>query len=134
MAPSRTIGEQTVERPVSGRGKAMDFSSHEEVSSDDVAASAAPARKGRTSKTVDPKAYEVKTDEARDDLLTEFGKDTLRDRYLLPGENYQDLFARVASAYAEHAAPAQRVYEYISKLWCMPATTVPRNCGTGPAV
>ena len=48
------------------------------------------------SKTVDVRRFDVVTDTARDDLLTEFGKETLRDRYLLPGENYQDLFARVA--------------------------------------
>ena len=52
---------------------------------------------------------------ARDALLTEFGKETLRDRYLLPGENYQDLFARVAAAYADDADHAQRVYDYISQ-------------------
>ena len=61
---------------------------------------------------------------SRDALLTEFGKDTLRDRYLLPGESYQDLFARVAAAYADDADHAQRIYDYISKLWFMPATPV----------
>ena len=64
-------------------------------------------------------------------MLTEFGKDTLRDRYLLPGESYQDLFARVAAAYADDADHAQRVYDYISKLWFMPATPVLTNGGTG---
>ena len=68
--------------------------------------------------------FDVKTDISRDALLTEFGKETLRDRYLLPGENYQDLFARVAAAYADDAEHAQRVYDYISKLWFMPATPV----------
>jgi hypothetical protein len=73
----------------------------------------------------------VKTDSSRDALLTEFGKDTLRDRYLLPGESYQDLFARVASAYADDEGHAQRVYDYISRLWFMPATPVLSNGGTG---
>ena len=109
----------------------MDFSSHSEVGGDDLTAATAPAKKVRTSKTVDVKAYPVITDEARDALLTEFGKDTLRDRYLLPGETNQDLFARVASAYADDAAHAQRVYDYISKLWFMPATPVLSNGGTG---
>jgi ribonucleoside-diphosphate reductase alpha chain len=76
-------------------------------------------------------AFRVVTDASRDALLTEFGKDTLNDRYLLPGESYQDLFARVASAYADDAAHAQRVYDYISKLWFMPATPVLSNGGTG---
>ena len=39
---------------------------------------------------------EVVTDSSRDANLTEFGKKTLEDRYLLPGESYQDMFARVS--------------------------------------
>lgn len=72
----------------------------------------------------------VKVDHGRDALLTEFGKATLRDRYLMPGESYQDMFARVASYYADDAAHAQRLYDYISKLWFMPATPVLSNGGT----
>jgi ribonucleoside-diphosphate reductase alpha chain len=83
------------------------------------------------SKSVATRRFDVKTDRSRDALLTDFGKDTLQDRYLLPGESYQDLFARVASAYADDAAHAQRVYDYISKLWFMPATPVLSNGGTG---
>jgi ribonucleoside-diphosphate reductase alpha chain len=75
--------------------------------------------------------YPLIKDNARDALLTEFGKDTLRDRYLLPGETYQDLFVRVASAYADDQDHAQRIYDYISKLWFMPATPVLSNGGTG---
>jgi ribonucleoside-diphosphate reductase alpha chain len=82
------------------------------------------------SKTVHARRFAVVTDESRDDLLTEFGKETLTDRYLLPGENYQDLFARVADAYADDAAHAQRLYDYISRLWFMPATPVLSNAGT----
>ncbi|MBB6253942.1 ribonucleoside-diphosphate reductase alpha chain [Nitrospirillum iridis] len=69
-------------------------------------------------------------DHSRDDLLTAFGKATLTDRYLLPGESFQDLFARVASYYADDQAHAQRLYDYISKLWFMPATPVLSNGGT----
>ena len=72
----------------------------------------------------------VVTDFTRDARLTVFGKATLTDRYLLPGENYQDMFARVASAYADDTAHAQRLYDYISKLWFMPATPVLSNGGT----
>jgi ribonucleoside-diphosphate reductase alpha chain len=75
--------------------------------------------------------YPLEVDHARDALLTDFGKETLKDRYLLPGESYQDLFVRVASAYADDQAHAQRVYDYISKLWFMPATPVLSNGGTG---
>ncbi|MDX5369228.1 MAG: ribonucleotide-diphosphate reductase subunit alpha, partial [Alphaproteobacteria bacterium] len=69
-------------------------------------------------------------DRTRDALLTEFGKATLRDRYLLPGESYQDMFARVASWYADDEHHAQRLYDYISQLWFMPATPVLSNGGT----
>ncbi|RIA35439.1 ribonucleoside-diphosphate reductase alpha chain [Hephaestia caeni] len=78
-----------------------------------------------------PLPYPVEVDHGRDALLTEFGKETLRDRYLLPGESFQDLFVRVASAYADDAAHAQRLYDYISNLWFMPATPVLSNGGTG---
>ena len=66
----------------------------------------------------------VEVDRSRDALLTDFGKTTLEDRYLLAGESYQDMFARVATAYADDADHAQRVYDYISTLWFMPATPV----------
>jgi ribonucleoside-diphosphate reductase alpha chain len=48
----------------------------------------------------------------------------------MPGESYQDMFARVASAYADDNAHAQRLYDYISNLWFMPATPVLSNGGT----
>jgi ribonucleoside-diphosphate reductase alpha chain len=72
---------------------------------------------------------QVVTDPSRDALLTEFGKTTLTDRYLLPGESYQDMFARVATAFADDIGHAQRIYDYISKLWFMPATPVLSNGG-----
>ena len=71
----------------------------------------------------------VEVDRARDALLTDFGKTTLEDRYLLAGESYQDMFARVATAYADDADHAQRIYDYISKLWFMPSTPVLSNGG-----
>ena len=43
----------------------------------------------------------IKIDRSRDSNLTEFGKATLSDRYLGLNESYQDLFARVASHYAD---------------------------------
>ena len=71
----------------------------------------------------------VETDPARDALLTDFGRKTLEDRYLLAGEGPQDMFARVATAYADDADHAQRVYDYMSRLWFMPATPVLSNGG-----
>ena len=71
----------------------------------------------------------VEVDRSRDALLTDFGKTTLEDRYLLAGESYQDMFARVATAYADDADHAQRIYDYISQLWFMPSTPVLSNGG-----
>lgn len=65
----------------------------------------------------------------RDENLTPFGKATLNDRYLLPGENYQQLFARVSAAFADDQAHADRLYDYMSNLWFMPATPVLSNGG-----
>ncbi|ARU16465.1 ribonucleotide-diphosphate reductase subunit alpha [Croceicoccus marinus] len=89
------------------------------------------ARKPLSSKDVAERRFAIVTDASRDAKLTDFGKDTLEDRYLLPGESYQDLFARVADAYADDQEHAQRLYDYISKLWFMPATPVLSNGGTG---
>ena len=71
----------------------------------------------------------VQIDRTRDALLTDFGKTTLEDRYLLPGESYQDMFARVATAFCDDIEHAQRIYDYISRLWFMPATPVLSNGG-----
>ena len=76
---------------------------------------------------VDPSS--LKLNDARDALLTDFGKATLDDRYLLDGENYQQMFARVACAYADDLEHAQRLYDYISQLWFMPSTPILSNGG-----
>ncbi len=73
---------------------------------------------------------QVRVDRSRDALLTDFGRATLSDRYLMPGEEFQDLFARVASRYGDDPGHAQRIYDYISRLWFMPATPVLSNGGT----
>ncbi|TPW34756.1 ribonucleoside-diphosphate reductase subunit alpha [Oecophyllibacter saccharovorans] len=72
----------------------------------------------------------VHLDHERDALLTPFGRATLDDRYLLAGEGYQDLFARVASRYGADAGHAQRLYDYMSRHWFMPATPILSNGGT----
>ncbi len=72
----------------------------------------------------------VEIDRGRDRLLTDFGRAVLDDRYLMPGEGYQDLFARVACQFGDDSAHAQRLYAYVSKLWFMPATPVLSNGGT----
>ena len=71
----------------------------------------------------------IKINVSRDALLTTFGKATLTDRYLLPEESFQDLFARVAMHFADDSAHAQRIYDYMSQLWFMPSTPVLSNGG-----
>ncbi len=116
----------------------MDLSSSSESVSADLMNAATEAVRGAAkgdvqsdSQSIKPIIYPVEVDHGRDALLTDFGKETLKDRYLLPGESYQDLFVRVASAYADDAPHAQRLYDYISRLWFMPATPVLSNGGTG---
>ncbi|MDX1917292.1 MAG: ribonucleoside-diphosphate reductase subunit alpha [Rickettsiaceae bacterium] len=74
--------------------------------------------------------FSIKTDKSRNALLTSFGKAVLKDRYLFEGEDFQDLFARVACYYASNQAHAERLYDYISNLWFMPATPILSNGGT----
>jgi ribonucleoside-diphosphate reductase alpha chain len=113
----------------------MDFRESQSVGESDVATAALAPAEPVTNRITDSRSrldpYPLTIDATRDAKLTEFGKDTLKDRYLLPGESYQDLFVRVASAYADDQDHAQRIYDYISKLWFMPATPVLSNGGTG---
>ncbi|QOC22433.1 ribonucleoside-diphosphate reductase subunit alpha [Wenzhouxiangella sp. AB-CW3] len=77
-----------------------------------------------------PAPESLRLDPRGDERLTAFGLQTLKDRYLLPGETPQDMFARVACAYADDAEHAQRLYDYMSRLWFMPATPILSNGGT----
>ena len=79
---------------------------------------------------IPPSPSDLKIDRQRDNLLTSFGKATLQDRYLLEGESYQDMFARVSCAYADDIQHAQRLYDAMSRLWFMPATPILSNGGT----
>ena len=72
----------------------------------------------------------VKKNPSKDSLLTEFGKSTLKDRYLLPDEDYQGMFARVASYFSDDNEHAQRIYDYMSSHWFMPSTPILSNGGT----
>jgi ribonucleoside-diphosphate reductase alpha chain len=76
------------------------------------------------------KNFTVKTNPKKDEKLSNFGKAVLKDRYLMPGESYQDLFARVSAYYADNQEHANRLYDYISNLWFMPATPILSNGGT----
>jgi ribonucleoside-diphosphate reductase alpha chain len=76
------------------------------------------------------KKYDIQIDNSRDELFTDFGSEVLKDRYLLEGETQQELFKRVALAYSDNEEHAQRIYDYISKMWFMPATPILANGGT----
>ena len=128
------LGEATLEAeaaPPKAKSKAVKME-RKDTGSDDLVADAAAGAMAEAvkaaasadddSKSVRARRFSVVTDESRDELLTDFGKDTLTDRYLLPGETNQDLFARVADCYADDEEHAQRLYDYISKLWFMKIT------------
>jgi ribonucleoside-diphosphate reductase alpha chain len=85
---------------------------------------------GETELFQNERGITIKIDRSRDANLTDFGKATLKDRYLGQNESFQDLFAEVASVYADDNLHAQRIYNYISNLWFMPATPVLSNGGT----
>jgi ribonucleoside-diphosphate reductase alpha chain len=87
--------------------------------------------------------YKIKLDYSRDSLITEFSDATTKDRYCLTKavqnedgtvtevkETQQELYARCSSAYADNAEHAQRIYDYASKMWFMPATPILANGGT----
>ena len=73
----------------------------------------------------------VKIDYSKDSLLDEFAIATLKDRYMIPGEESpQEAFARAAETFADDDDHAQRLYDYVSQLWFMFATPVLSNGGT----
>ncbi len=140
-AKTQIMGEEsTVNMSEAEFGKELDVAElehAEEAASQLIARAIAPkggdSRKRQKPKAADQKkrARAPKQDRSRDALLTDFGKKTLVDRYLLPEESYQDMFARVAAVYADDDAHAQRLYDYMSQLWFMPATPVLSNGGAG---
>ena len=73
---------------------------------------------------------EITIDLSRDKLLTSFGKATVLDRYLWKTETSpQHMFARVACVNSDNNEHAQRMYDYLSKLWFMGSTPVLSNSG-----
>lgn len=67
-------------------------------------------------------------DYSRDSLLTTFGTETLKDRYLKPNETSpQQNFMRTATAFASNEAHALRMYYYASKQWVGFASPVLSN-------
>lgn len=67
-------------------------------------------------------------DFSKDDLLTDFGKATLQDRYLKPFEfSPQHGFLRASTAFASNAEHATRMYGYASNQWIGFASPVLSN-------
>ena len=67
-------------------------------------------------------------DYSKDDLLTDFGKATLVDRYLKPQEKSpQEAFLRTSTAFASNAEHAKRMYKYASNQWIGYASPVLSN-------
>lgn len=79
--------------------------------------------------SVDPSSIAI--DYSRDGLLNDFTLQTLQERYLINGETSpQQAFARAAAAFADDVEHAQRLYDYVSKLWFMFATPLLSNGGS----
>lgn len=86
--------------------------------------------------------FEIQIDLKRDHVLSEAGVALMKDRYLLKEysktkntwvnlENSpQECFARAVCEHATNQAHAQRLYNYVSKAWFMPATPILTNSGT----
>ena len=106
------------------------------VPSDDVTipftATASTKRLARTIQGAPPRSLpvpDVTVDDSLDDLLTDFSKATLKERYLTEDESFQDRFANSVRYYANDQEHAQRMYGYISRMWCMPSTPILSNGG-----
>ena len=84
---------------------------------------------GETELFQNDKGITIKIDRSKDDNLTDFGKATLKDRYLGQNESFQDLFVR------ELACMQMTIYrsknlQLHKQSWFMPATPVLSNGGT----
>lgn len=75
-------------------------------------------------------SYENFIDKKRDNLLTTFAKEVLKERYLLKNETPQEMFGRVAESFSSNPAHAERIYNYISNHYFMASTPILSNAGT----
>lgn len=70
-------------------------------------------------------------DYSKDDLLPQYSKDTLKDRYFVDGEvSPQQAFMRASKAFSDNQDHANRLYKYVSNLWFMFSTPILSNSGT----
>lgn len=79
----------------------------------------------------------IKKTDAFEKLATYFGLENLQDRYFLKDkdgkicEDPQEFYARVATGLCRGDAPlAQRLYDYMTRCWYIPATPTMMNIGT----
>jgi ribonucleoside-diphosphate reductase alpha chain len=72
----------------------------------------------------------ITINEDNNKYLTDFGMAVIKDRYTVRGETIQEAFARTACAFADSPEHAQRLYNYVSKLWFMFASPLLSNGGT----
>jgi ribonucleoside-diphosphate reductase alpha chain len=128
--PSERVSERVIERSVVVSRTVTEVPARRTVRAE---APAPMAKRPPMSGPLAPKVLpsDLILDRSRDALLTPFGKATLMDRYLLEGESFQDMFARVSCAYADDVEHAQRLYDAMSRLWFMPATPILSNGGAG---
>ena len=88
--------------------------------------------------TADREVHEsIKKTNEFEKLMTYFGLENLRDRYVLRDkqgnicEDPQEFYARVATGLARgDKALAQRLYDYMTRCWYIPATPTMMNIGT----
>ncbi len=73
----------------------------------------------------------VKIDRLRDELLSDLSKEYLQKECGIADGEYQELFARLAMFYSDNSDHAQRIYDYISKLWFVPSIEIFNSCGSG---
>lgn len=73
--------------------------------------------------------FTIYIDNDLDNLLTDFGKAVIKDRYAVDQESIQEAFARASCAFADDADHAQRLYFYVSHLWFMFASPLLSNGG-----
>ncbi len=84
----------------------------------------------RFERDLDRMSFNLVLNREMNKLITPAGYSTIDSRYLQPGEDFQDMIARLARAYGDNNEHAQRIYNYMSMHWFMPATPVLSNGGT----
>ena len=87
---------------------------------DDPQVATSPKALREDSHAIKPQLYAVEVDHSRDALLTDFGKETLKDRYLLPGESV----SRTCSSVSPRPMPT------INGARAAPVRLYQRDCGS----